>query len=37
MGMLLNYANRSCLLGHQLGKRIRPYLPKAYEAFKLTD
>ncbi len=34
---MLNYADRSCLVGHQLGDRIRPYIPKTYEPFKLTD
>jgi 2,3-bisphosphoglycerate-independent phosphoglycerate mutase len=37
MAMLLNYANRSCLLGHQLGPNKKPYLSKDYEAFTLTD
>lgn len=37
MLMLVNYANRSCLLGHQLGERKRPCYPKAYAAFKLTE
>lgn len=35
MLMLLNYANRSCLLGHQLGGRKRAYYPKAYAPFEL--
>ncbi|MCK4727406.1 MAG: 2,3-bisphosphoglycerate-independent phosphoglycerate mutase [Desulfobacterales bacterium] len=34
---MLNYADRSCLLGHQLGSRKRPYAPATYEPFKLTD
>lgn len=34
---MLNYADRSCLLGHQLGNRKRPYMPKTYEPFKLTE
>ncbi len=33
MLMLLNCANRSCLVGHQLGNRIRPYVPRTYEPF----
>ena len=37
MFMLLNYANRSCLLGHQLGERKRPCYPKTYAAFKLVE
>ena len=34
---MLNYADRSCLLGHQLGSRKRPYAPSTYEPFKLID
>jgi 2,3-bisphosphoglycerate-independent phosphoglycerate mutase len=34
---LLNHADRSCLMGHQLGECKRPYVPKTYEAFSLTD
>lgn len=34
---ILNHVDRSCLLGHQLGSRKRPYVPSTYEPFKLTD
>jgi len=34
---LLNYADRSSLMNHQLGNRKRPYIPRDYEPFRLTD
>jgi hypothetical protein len=34
---ILNHVDRSAMLGHRLGRIERPYLPHAYEAFKLTD
>jgi 2,3-bisphosphoglycerate-independent phosphoglycerate mutase len=37
MLMLSNYANRSCLFGHQLGEQARPCYPKTYGPFKLTE
>jgi 2,3-bisphosphoglycerate-independent phosphoglycerate mutase len=37
MGMLLNYANRSCLLGHQLGPLEKPYLSQSYDVFKMAE
>ena len=37
MLMLLNYADRSSLMTHQLGNRKRPYVPRDYEPFRLTD
>jgi 2,3-bisphosphoglycerate-independent phosphoglycerate mutase len=37
MLMLLNYADRSSFMSHQLGNRKRPYLPRNYEPFRLTD
>jgi 2,3-bisphosphoglycerate-independent phosphoglycerate mutase len=33
MFMLLNYADRSALVGHQLGGRVRPYVSRNYLAF----
>ncbi len=37
MLMLLNYADRSSFMSHQLGNRKRPYVPRNYEPFRLTD
>jgi 2,3-bisphosphoglycerate-independent phosphoglycerate mutase len=37
MLMLLNYTDRSSLMNHQLGNRKRPYVPRNYEPFRLTD
>jgi 2,3-bisphosphoglycerate-independent phosphoglycerate mutase len=37
MLVLLNYANRSSLMNHQLGDRKRPCVPRDYESFRLTD
>jgi 2,3-bisphosphoglycerate-independent phosphoglycerate mutase len=37
MLMLLNYTDRSSLMNHQLGNRKRPYVPRDYEPFRLTD
>lgn len=37
MFMILNYSDRSALLGHRLGKTERPYFHADYEPFKLTD
>lgn len=37
MLVMLNYADLSCLLGHQLGGRKSPCVPKSYKPFKLTD
>jgi 2,3-bisphosphoglycerate-independent phosphoglycerate mutase len=34
---ILNYTDRSSLLGHRLGKTERCYVPELYEPFKLTD
>jgi 2,3-bisphosphoglycerate-independent phosphoglycerate mutase len=34
---ILNYADRSALLGHHLGNSERPYVPKTYEPFKLIN
>jgi 2,3-bisphosphoglycerate-independent phosphoglycerate mutase len=34
---ILNYGDRSSLLGHNLGGMKRAYFPKDYEPFKLTD
>ncbi|MFC1822352.1 alkaline phosphatase family protein [Thermodesulfobacteriota bacterium] len=34
MYMLLNYADRSSLMGHRLGPDKRAYVPKDYETFK---
>ncbi|MDZ7699458.1 MAG: hypothetical protein U5R49_21815 [Deltaproteobacteria bacterium] len=36
MLMMLNYANRSVLMGHQLGDRERPYVPRDYPIFQMT-
>jgi 2,3-bisphosphoglycerate-independent phosphoglycerate mutase len=33
MLMVLNYMNRSTLIGHQLGPRPRPYSPETYDSF----
>jgi len=37
MLMILNYSDRSALIGHRLGKTERPYFPDDYEPFKLTE
>jgi 2,3-bisphosphoglycerate-independent phosphoglycerate mutase len=37
MLMVLNYSDRSMLLGHRLGKKETLYFPDTYEPFKLTD
>jgi hypothetical protein len=37
MLMILNYADRSALLGHRLDREERPYVPRKYEPFKLTE
>ncbi|NQT68084.1 MAG: hypothetical protein HQ552_00720 [Desulfobacteraceae bacterium] len=37
MLMMLNYSDRSALLGHRLGKTERPYFPNDYEPFKLKE
>jgi 2,3-bisphosphoglycerate-independent phosphoglycerate mutase len=37
MSILLNYADRSSFMNHQLGNRKRPYVPRDYEPFRLTD
>ena len=37
MLMILNYADRSALLGHRLDREERPYVPRRYEPFKLTE
>ncbi|MDY6990453.1 MAG: alkaline phosphatase family protein [Thermodesulfobacteriota bacterium] len=34
---ILNHADRSAMLGHHLGKGKRPYIPGAYDPFKLPD
>jgi 2,3-bisphosphoglycerate-independent phosphoglycerate mutase len=34
MLMLLNYADRSALVGHCLDGRIRPYVPRRYPPFE---
>lgn len=34
---LLNYADRSVLIGHRLGENERPYFPTYYEPFKLIE
>ncbi len=34
---ILNHADRSALLGHRLEESERPYVPRSYEPFKLTD
>jgi len=34
---MLNYADRSMLVGHRLGRTERPYFPRSYEPFKLTE
>jgi 2,3-bisphosphoglycerate-independent phosphoglycerate mutase len=34
---ILNHADRSALLGHRLGPAERPYVPRDYDSFKLTD
>lgn len=36
MLMMLNYADRSVLMGHRLGDRERPYVPTSYPVFKMT-
>jgi 2,3-bisphosphoglycerate-independent phosphoglycerate mutase len=35
--MLLNYADRSSLLGHRLSPEERPYMPKTCKPFQLKD
>jgi len=35
--MLLNYADRSCLLGHHLSPEDKPYVPSGYKPFKLIN
>jgi 2,3-bisphosphoglycerate-independent phosphoglycerate mutase len=37
MEMLLNYSNRSTLIGHRLDSEERPYFPDDYKPFKLSD
>lgn len=37
MLMMLNYSDRSALLGHHQGKTERLYFPDDYEPFKLTE
>jgi len=37
MLMILNYSDRSALLGHRLGKTERPYFPSNYEPFRLIQ
>ncbi|MEA2039890.1 MAG: alkaline phosphatase family protein [Thermodesulfobacteriota bacterium] len=37
MTMILNFADRSMLYGHRLGRDERAYLSSDYEPFKLTD
>ena len=37
MLMLLNYADRSALLGHHLGGRKRPYVPAEYPPFEPVE
>ncbi len=37
MLMVLNYADRSALLGHRLGRANKPYVPQTYPSFKLTE
>jgi 2,3-bisphosphoglycerate-independent phosphoglycerate mutase len=37
MLMLLNYADRSMLTGHRLGKEETPYFPNQYEPFERRD
>jgi 2,3-bisphosphoglycerate-independent phosphoglycerate mutase len=36
MLMIINYSNRSTLLGHRLGSSGKPYIPNSYPPFKLT-
>ncbi|MBW1896857.1 MAG: 2,3-bisphosphoglycerate-independent phosphoglycerate mutase [Deltaproteobacteria bacterium] len=36
MLMILNYADRSAMAGHNLQERPRPYFPKQYQPFKLV-
>ena len=36
MRLLLNYADRSVLLGHRLGQKERVYFPLRYEPFSLN-
>ncbi len=36
MLMMLNYADRSVLMGHRLGDTERPYVLKDYPAFQMT-
>jgi len=35
--MLLNYADRSSVLGHRLSPEERPYVPRKYKPFQLMD
>jgi 2,3-bisphosphoglycerate-independent phosphoglycerate mutase len=35
--MLLNYADRSSLLGHHLSPTAKPYVPRKYKSFQLMD
>jgi 2,3-bisphosphoglycerate-independent phosphoglycerate mutase len=37
MFMILNYAGRSVLLGHRLGKRETLFFPDSYVPFKMTE
>lgn len=37
MLMILNYSDRSALLGHHLGETEKPYFPDDYAPFKLTE
>lgn len=37
MLMLLNYANRSTLLGHRLGPVERRYVPEGHKPFRMSD
>lgn len=37
MDMMLNYADRSTLMGHRLGERERDYVPDDYPPFAVTD
>jgi hypothetical protein len=35
--MVLNYADRSSLLGHRLGPEERAYVPRKYKTFRLLN
>ncbi|MFO7598912.1 MAG: alkaline phosphatase family protein [Candidatus Desulfacyla sp.] len=37
MLMILNYSNRSTLMGHRLGSVERRYVPKGYRPFRMSD